>query len=223
MKPLFLLSLFLGVSLIAAETPPEAPAEVEAPEIPPVPYPDGPFYTVNAKTQEVLKDTSDYREGLADRVQRMLAEHAFPTKTVLLGLCAVVIVGLWRYGKRPRKKEGAPLRDPKTIALEKLQLLEKGDLLAKGSYLPFFVALSDVLRGYIEEAHGLRAPELSTEEFLAEIAHTHPFHEGEEAFLRQFLQLADLVKFAKKDATEPVCREALLHARAFVESSPSRQ
>lgn len=61
----------------------------------------------------------------------------------------------------------------------------------------FSAAVSDVLRHYLEEASGLRAPEQTTEEFL-HAATGHPALQGDALDgLKDFLQLCDLAKFAR--------------------------
>ena len=59
-----------------------------------------------------------------------------------------------------------------------------------------------MLRHYIEDRFGLRAPEQTTEEFLAELRQKHVFGERQKDLLRAFLEHCDLVKFAELQ-TEP--------------------
>lgn len=60
----------------------------------------------------------------------------------------------------------------------------------------FFVALSGIVRRYLENRFGLRSPELTTEEFLSAMAGAAELSGEHRSLLRGFLQRADLVKFA---------------------------
>ena len=70
----------------------------------------------------------------------------------------------------------------------------------------FYFRLSAIMRYYIEERFGLRAPERTTEEFLAEISNADVFNTGQRNYLKSFLKASDIVKFAKH---EPQLQEAI--------------
>ena len=73
------------------------------------------------------------------------------------------------------------------------------------------------MRRYIERSHGIRAPEQTTEEFLA-AAKAHPRFTPEViAKLADFLRSADLVKFAGVGSSSSVAEEAVRTARAYIE------
>lgn len=80
-------------------------------------------------------------------------------------------------------------------------------------------ALSDILRKYIEAEFSIRAPELTTEEFLIE-AKDHKDLKGDLANrLKEFLNLVDLVKFAKLPLELKNREELFQAAIEFVEDS----
>lgn len=66
---------------------------------------------------------------------------------------------------------------------------------------PFCIAVSDVLRTYLEERFTFRAPERTTEEFLVELQQTPLLNGVQKSSLADFLQRCDLVKFAKYEPT----------------------
>ncbi len=83
----------------------------------------------------------------------------------------------------------------------------------------FASSLSDILRKYIEAEFSIRAPELTTEEFLDE-AKGHNDLKGEFADqLKEFLNLVDLVKFAKMPLELENREELFQAAIKFVEDS----
>jgi len=67
---------------------------------------------------------------------------------------------------------------------------------------PFVIAVSDTLRGYLEEALQLRAPERTTEEFLADLQGSERLNESQKDQLADFLTQCDMVKFAKHEPGE---------------------
>jgi hypothetical protein len=77
----------------------------------------------------------------------------------------------------------------------------------------FVIAVSDTLRWYLEQRFQFHAPERTTEEFLHELQSTQLLMAAQKDSLAEFLQRADLVKFAKYEPAEPELRE--LHAAAL--------
>ena len=62
----------------------------------------------------------------------------------------------------------------------------------------FYVTLSTIVRSYLENRFSLRSPELTTEEFLSEMGRSPDLARTHQQLLREFLQQADLVKFAAR-------------------------
>lgn len=60
----------------------------------------------------------------------------------------------------------------------------------------FYVELSGIVRRYLEDRFELRAPELTTEEFLVSVGESPDLTREHQALLQEFLRQADLVKFA---------------------------
>jgi hypothetical protein len=65
-----------------------------------------------------------------------------------------------------------------------------------------------VVRRYVQRKYGVKAPHLTTEEFLRE------FQSDD---LRAFLESADMVKFAGVEATPEMADEATASARTYLE------
>jgi hypothetical protein len=87
----------------------------------------------------------------------------------------------------------------------------------------WFVALSSIVRRYLEQRYEIRAPELTTEEFL-QVATARPELTAEHrSLLTLFLERCDRVKFAgyRPDAEESMA--TLKAARGFVEDTRLRE
>jgi hypothetical protein len=77
----------------------------------------------------------------------------------------------------------------------------------------FCFEVSETARVYLEERFKLRAPERTTEEFLAELQTSRVLDQNQKNSLAEFLQSCDLVKFARFEPTETALRE--LHESAM--------
>ena len=87
----------------------------------------------------------------------------------------------------------------------------------------WFVALSAIVRRYLEHRYDIRAPELTTEEFL-QVATTRPELTAEHrVLLSSFLERCDQVKFAgyRPDSDESLA--TLKAARGFIEDTRLRE
>ncbi len=83
----------------------------------------------------------------------------------------------------------------------------------------FFVQLSGIVRRYLELRFGLRSPELTTEEFVEELANSPDLVRSHQTLLREFLNRADLVKFAHLVPDPADVELSLESARSFLEAT----
>ena len=139
------------------------------------------------------------------------------------GVVAVAAAaGLWLYLRRKRVRELVRIfRPAHEIAYERLRALVKEDLVGAGKIKEFYERISDILRHYIEHRFSLRAPERTTEEFLAELANTEALPVSQKQRLGEFLQHCDLVKFAKHNPTTQQIQETFDLVKDFIEKTKS--
>jgi hypothetical protein len=99
-----------------------------------------------------------------------------------------------------------------------LQRLEEMRALMQPSQArEFSIAVSDVVRRYIEERFGVTATHRTTEEFLHDLLESsHAPLARHRALLAEFLQQCDLVKFAGMSLTLQNMESLHHSARAFV-------
>lgn len=135
-------------------------------------------------------------------------------------LLAVAAGAAWWWWKRRKEKLSAPrVVPPHEIALTALDALLSEGLLAGGAVELFYLRLSDIVRHYIEDQFSLRAPEQTTEEFLAEMSRGPHIRRDHQTLLRDFLYRADMVKFAKFVPAAEETGGAVEAARLFIEQS----
>ncbi len=114
-----------------------------------------------------------------------------------LALAAVTagILLAWRWWQRKQQsgEVGAPGLSPEEAARRRLQAalawIEDPER--------FVVEVSEAARDYLEGRFGLRAPERTTEEFLAELTGSVALDGRHKELLADFLTRCDLVKFAR--------------------------
>lgn len=125
----------------------------------------------------------------------------------LLAAAALVAALVWALKRRKKKPKINPalLIPPHRRAKDRLRGATE---LISNPYL-FCSLVSDVLRAYLEERFNLHAPDRTTEEFLEEMRRSPALTEEQKGLLRNFLNLCDLVKFARMEPAEPELRTLL--------------
>src|SRR5262249_36919295 len=87
----------------------------------------------------------------------------------------------------------------------------------------FHTQVSNVVRRYLQERFGLRAPQQTTAEFLA-LGAAQQLPAPQQALLRDLFERCDLAKFARAGASPEDCRRLATLARAFVhQTAPPQQ
>jgi hypothetical protein len=137
------------------------------------------------------------------------------------GLAAVIGLGfgLYRLLNRSRRIVQPPARPAHEIALEALVRLRGARLLEEGRHEEFYVQLSAIVRTYLEQRFTLRAPEMTTEEFLQAAQRNRQLPVEHRGSLTQFLNEADLVKFARYVPALEDAERAYKAGRQFIEST----
>lgn len=117
----------------------------------------------------------------------------------LAALAALAVIIYRRYQKTSRNTPtpAPPPRPPYEVALEALNALIKKDLVSQGQAKEHYFELTDILRQYLEARFALRAPEMTTEEFMNSISRSNRLKGVHKAALREFLSHCDMVKFAR--------------------------
>ncbi len=138
---------------------------------------------------------------------------------------AALAAGIYLFLQKKKKGEiVAPVvLPPDQVALHELAELERDNLLARGEVQLFHERISGILRRYIENRFGLKAPERTTEEFLSELSRSRSTA-GEllgshKAVLADFLTQCDLVKFARYEPDRAASEKTIEICREFVEKT----
>lgn len=127
-----------------------------------------------------------------------------------LGLA--LLVGLF-FLRRGRKEAQVSPYERASVALSQLEREGLPDEEARDAW---YVELSGIVRRYLEDRFALRAPELTTEEFLRVAQRSVLLTDEHKKLLSSFLADCDQVKFAGYEPGEEESRSVLEAARRFL-------
>jgi hypothetical protein len=117
-------------------------------------------------------------------------------------LLAVIAIGLGlyfflRHRKKVKLQQVVPPLPPWEMALRQLEELGVKDFPGRGEWREYYFRLSDILRHYIEDRFVIKAAEMTTEEFLQKVKNEGVLSSEQKSTLKDFMNIADMVKFAK--------------------------
>jgi hypothetical protein len=127
---------------------------------------------------------------------------------------ALVAARRWR-----RRRRALARLDAYERALSRLRELAAAGLPEPDELDAWYVELSSVVRHYLEDRFALRAPELTTEEFLREARRAAALSDEHQGLLGEFLAGCDRVKFAQHKPEPAEQETALAEALRFVEQT----
>jgi hypothetical protein len=139
--------------------------------------------------------------------------------TTLVAVLAATIVLLW-VARRRQQPTTPP--NPCEIALLELDRLWRTELHLR-DVKQYYVRLTSIVRQFLEQTTGLRAPERTTEEFLNEVHRDVRYSPQRRERLGRFLESADLVKFAAYQPSEADIRSAWEQACNLVNPTESAE
>lgn len=151
-------------------------------------------------------------------------ELPFDWRPIWLGAASLaallLIAGIFYYVlNRPKRKYVVPPTPPHEVALNALTKLRARRYIEEGRFETFYVELSAIARRYLEDRFNVRAPEMTTEEFLVAAGSDPRLSPQQRRLLGDFLSQADLVKFARHLPALQDTEAAFEAARRFVEET----
>ena len=149
---------------------------------------------------------------------------------ILIGIFVVLIlISIIYYYTQKRKEkvvetvvEAAPKLPPNVIAYLKLKELEEKELWQKGDFKTYHSEISYTMREYLENRYEIPALESVTDEIMASL-NGFEIENKQVINLKNILQTADLVKFAKLIPSEIAHRQAMDFSLEFVEKTKEKE
>jgi len=168
-----------------------------------------------------------------DEGERGLADIRGPVKLPLgvvfwgglAGAVAALALGvvLWRRRRRPSAATApaAPDVEPDVEALAALDGLASSELIAASDLKPFYVALIEIAKRYLERRLGAPVLEMTTQEAVSFLRDGVPARELASP-LRDLMNAADQVKFARGHSERAFAERHLAAVRAMVATLEAR-
>lgn len=158
----------------------------------------------------------------------VLKDYAFII-WIIIGICILILLGwyfydVWRGKRRLNlfKKPEEPKLPPHIIAINELDNIKAQKLWQQGLNKQYHSSITDTLRKYIEERFGTHAMEMTSGEILEKIkriSDTDSVYDN----LKQILQLADFVKFAKYQPLPDENELSMMNAYLFVNQTKKEE
>lgn len=207
--------------------------------IPPIPFSFPKNGAIsNIATNELLINVADVVPEAADEVavdtvaiapikpiyqESMTFEDVAPLLLtfLLIGMIGGLIYFLYRRAqnkKFPPKEKVIEIEPAHIIAQRKLQELKAQQLWQNGSIKEYQSQLTFIVREYLENRYGISALESTTYEILGDLKPIR-LSDDWKGKLREMLELADLVKFAKALPPESTHEKLMGYAIDFVDKT----
>jgi hypothetical protein len=144
----------------------------------------------------------------------------FPFLLLGAGILALAYAVFYFLRKRKRKEplftSIKPMDPPHVIALRELDELKEAKLWQKNEYKLYYTRLTEIIRMYMEKRFGIPAMEQTTFDILRSWKQAGYSDQELDDILKQLLNLADLVKFAKEKPLPTDNEENINNAYVFV-------
>lgn len=137
-------------------------------------------------------------------------------------LATGVFLLLRKYLRRKRDPDNfvsKVLEPAHVVAFRELDKLKEEKIWEKGEVKLFYTSLTEITRSYIERQYGIPAMESTTEEILLAFRKSNPEDNLLDEILKELLELADLVKFAKEKPLPVFNQSNLNNAYIFVQKT----
>jgi hypothetical protein len=145
----------------------------------------------------------------------MLPSWLIPALLAGAGLLLIGGYALWRWRRRLTKPR---ILLPFEVALQRLEEIRR--LLDPASAREFSIAVSDIVRQYIEVQFSVTATHRTTEEFLRDLLESsNASLAAHRSLLAEFLNQCDLAKFAGVSLSRLILESLHASARSFVTES----
>lgn len=152
-------------------------------------------------------------------------KEILPWAAAGLGGLLFIAAAIWfvkRYLIRKKDPEAfrqKPQEPAHVIAFRELDKLKEEKIWTRGEVKEYYTRLTEITRQYIERLYDIPAMESTTDEILHSFQRANPQDNLLDEILKELLELADLVKFAKEDPLPVDNQTNLNNAYIFVQKT----
>ncbi len=143
---------------------------------------------------------------------------------ILIGILVLALIGYYFYRLKNKEKLPIVIETPIIIlsahekATKALQVLDEKQLWQQGFIKDYQSELTDIMRQYLSDRFHVKAQEMTTDEITQALS-TLDYDSENTGNLREILQIADLVKFAKALPDDDVHTRFMQKAYTFIEKT----
>jgi CHASE3 domain sensor protein len=170
-------------------------------------------------SDEVAADTIKLAPIKDIIVEPLKLQDFLPFIIGLVVLAVMIILGVFFYRRYKNKDQFEKVRirnrPAHEVAFEKLKQLKGANLWQQGMIKEYQSELSHIIREYVESRYEILALESTTDEIFNDLKEKD-FDESLKDNLKEMLQLADLVKFAKAEPPVERHEQLMQFAEDFV-------
>lgn len=178
------------------------------------------------KVYDPVVDTTQEIKPIKPPINTPLSfKEVLPWASAGLGGLLVIAAIVWlvlRYLRRkkdPERYVRKPLEPAHVIAFRELDRLKDEKIWTQGKVKQYYSSLTEITRHYIERQYDIPAMESTTEEILQAFRRANPEDHLLDEILKELLELADLVKFAREDPLPVDNQTNLNNAYIFVQKT----
>lgn len=154
-----------------------------------------PNLTADTPIDDYANVAEPENKSILDALPDFLYNYWWLVLLILLLIAAGVYAYL-RYRKEGHILPKKPEPTPYEVAMAGLHALRQKKLWEQGMEKEYFTELTDILRTYMQKRFGINAIEMTSRQILAALS-ANPETADKRPMIRQILDMADFVKFAK--------------------------
>ncbi len=170
---------------------------------------------INARAIIDIKNIIDVPFSLWDLLP-LWAWITIPVVILLIVVIVILVIYLLKRRKQSSELPQVPAIPPYDLAVQQLQQLRDEKLWQQGQDRIYYTRLTDILRVYLAGRFGINAMEMPTSDIWAELKKLRQWREANK-LVKEVLELADFVKFAKMSPSPEENERVMRHACEYVE------
>ena len=176
---------------------------------------------VNAKADDPINDYASVADpdgvSIFDWIPDWVIDFWWVILIVLLAVAAFIFA-MRRYREQGSLLPRKPQPSPYEVAVERLRELKGRKLWEQGMEKEYYTDLTDILRTYLYGRFGINALEMTSREIMQSLKENKEIS-GHRPVMRQILDMADFVKFAKVRPLPGDCVKSYEYALQFVQDT----
>lgn len=172
----------------------------------------------NAEIAPLADPADPIEKSIFDKLPDFLYYYWWVIVLVLLVAGAAFWILRRRRQNAPVLKKKKPQPTPYEIAMRDLNDLKERKLWEQGLEREYFTRLTEILRNYLDGRFGINAMEMTSAQIIRTLS-DNPEVSGKRDYVRNILNMADFVKFAKMRPLPDDNIEAYVNAVKFVQET----